>query len=163
MQSPIGDAQAALMSRHVSIIVSSRDERHRPHLMRAVGCRLSDDRRRVTLLMPGGSGDPVLADLRTNGRIAVVFSEPSSNLTVQVKGTDAVVSPVAPGDQALAEAYLLGFIEEIGQLGFSADVARTILAYGQALQRIDFSVSEAFEQTPGPAAGQRLGTAPAIR
>lgn len=157
--SPIGPEQAALIARHVSIIVGSRDARLRPHLMRAVGCRLSPDRRRVTLLMPQGRSREVLDDLRDNGRIAVVFTEPSSNQTVQLKGDDARVAPCGPDDKDLAEHYLRGFVDEIGQLGLAAEVAQTILGHDGGLVAVHFTVAAAFEQTPGPAAGQALNPA----
>jgi hypothetical protein len=154
--SPIGPEQAALIARRVSIIVGSRDARHCPHLMRAVGCRLSQDLRRVTLLMPQGSSREVLDDLRDNGQIAVVFSEPSSNRTLQLKGGDAAVRPCEPGDAALAERYLEGFVDEIGQLGFAAEVAHTMLGHDDELVAVQFTIDAAFEQTPGPTAGERL-------
>ena len=154
--SPIGPEQAALMSRHVSIIVGSRDARQRPHVMRAVGCRLSSDRRRVTVLMPQASGRAVLDDLHDNGQIAVVFSEPTSHLTLQLKGHDAKVASCEAGDAALAEAYLHGFVEEIGQIGLAAEVAHTMLRHGDTLVAVHFTVAAAFEQTPGPAAGEPL-------
>jgi hypothetical protein len=155
---PIGPAQVELITGRVSIIVASRDARLRPHLMRAVGCRLSQDWRRVTVLLPEGRARELLQDLRDNQQIAVVFSRPSSNLTIQLKGNDATVTPSAPEDQALAERYLQGFIEEIGPLGHSADVAHTILGHDGALTSVHFTVAAAFEQTPGPTAGQPLQT-----
>jgi hypothetical protein len=56
----------------------------------------------------------------------------------------------------LAEAYLQGFIEEIGQLGHSADVAHAILGHDSGLVAVHFSIATAFDQTPGPAAGNPL-------
>ena len=156
--SPIGAAQAALITGRVSIIVASRDAQRRPHLMRAVGCRLSPDWRRVTVLLPEDGGRQVLEDLRDNRQIAAVFSRPSSNVTVQLKGDDATVTPSGEEDKALAESYLQGFIEEIGQLGHSAEVAHTILGHDGALTSVHFTVAAAFEQTPGPTAGQPLKT-----
>jgi len=154
----IGPEHAALIRRRVSIIVGSRDERNRPHVMRAVGCRLAEDLRRITVFMPPSSSAHVIADLRANGLIAVVFSEPSSNRTVQFKGMDAVVEPIAPGDELAVDRYLGNFIDEIAQLGFPADVAQTILRRGEGddLVAVHFTPSAGFEQTPGPTAGQAL-------
>jgi hypothetical protein len=157
---PIGSAQVELITGRVSIIVASRDARLRPHVMRAVGCRLSPDWRRLTVLLPEDGGREVLQDLRDNQQIAVVFSRPSSNRTVQLKGHDATVTPGGAEDRALAERYLQGFIEEIGPLGHSADVAHTILGHDGALTAVHFTVAAAFEQTPGPTAGQPLNTTP---
>jgi hypothetical protein len=154
--SPIGHEHAALVARRVSIMVGSRDASLRPHLMRAVGCRLSADWRRATLLVPQGSSGEVLNDLRDNGHIAVVFSEPSSNRTLQLKGHDATVTQCGPDDAALAERYVQGFVAEIGKLGFAADVAHTILSQDDTLLAVHFTIAEAFEQTPGPAAGEPL-------
>ncbi len=154
--SPIGPEQADLIARPVSIIVGTRDAALRPHLMRAVGCRLSDDRRRVTVLMSRAGSAQVLDDLRANGLVAVVFSEPSSHRTLQVKGRDAAVGPCDAGDAALAERHLRGFVDEIGHIGFTAEVAHTLLAHEGDLVAVRFTVDEAFEQTPGPSAGERL-------
>lgn len=158
---PIGPAQADLITGPVSIIVASRDARLRPHLMRAVGCRLSPDRRRVTVLLPEDGAREVLQDLRDNHQVAVVFSRPSSNRTVQLKGDDATVTPGGPEDEALAGTYLQGFIEEIGPLGHPSEVAHTLLGYEGALALVHFTVAAAFEQTPGPTAGQPLPAAAA--
>jgi hypothetical protein len=70
--SPIGSAQVELITGRVSIIVASRDARLRPHLMRAVGCRLSHDWRRVTVLLTEGGAREVL-ETADNRQIAVVF------------------------------------------------------------------------------------------
>jgi hypothetical protein len=153
---PIGPRQAELITGRVSIIVASRDARLRPHLMRAVGCRLSGDGLRVTVLLPERGAREVLDDLRDNQQVAVVFSQPSTNLTVQLKGHDAVAVPAGPEDEALAERYLQAFVEEIGQLGHTAEVAHTILDHAERLVAVHFTVAAAFEQTPGPTAGQPL-------
>jgi Pyridoxamine 5'-phosphate oxidase len=157
--SPIGAEQAALMMRPVSMIVASRDAALRPHLTRALGCRLSDEHRCVTMLLPRAGSGEVLADLAHNGRIAVVFSEPTSNRTLQLKGSDARALACTPEDVAVVGAYARGFAEEIGQLGFGAEVARTLLQHDDAIVAVQFSVAEAFDQTPGPGAGRRLDAA----
>lgn len=154
--SPLGPEQAALIARRVSIIVGSCGRGHQPHLMRAVGCRVSADRRRVTVLLPQRSSQQVLDDLADNGLIAVVFSEPSSHRTVQLKGIDAQVTACGPDDAALADRTLHHFVDEIAQLGFPADVAHTMLSHDDELMAVHFTVSAAFEQTPGPSAGEAV-------
>lgn len=158
----LGPAQVALIGRRVSIIVGSRDAAQRPHVMRAVGARLAADLRSVEVLMPQDSGAQVLDDVRANGQVAVVFSEPHSHLTVQLKGRDAVVRPAVESDRALAQDYHRGFAAEIAQLGFEDEVARTILHHGGELAVIRFTIEAAFEQTPGAAAGQPLAAGGAL-
>jgi Pyridoxamine 5'-phosphate oxidase len=159
--SPIGPEQAALLEGPVSIIVGSRDESLRPHLTRALGCRLDADRRRATVLLPRAAGAQVLADLQANGRIAVVASRPTTNRTLQIKGSDATLQPCTAQDEALAAAHLEGFIDEITRLGFQAEVARTVHRHDTGIAAVGFTIVEAYEQTPGPQAGAPLPTAAA--
>ncbi|HJW11229.1 MAG TPA: pyridoxamine 5'-phosphate oxidase family protein [Albitalea sp.] len=157
MPSPIGPEQAALIGRRVSIIVASRDASLRPHLMRAMGCRLSGDLRTVTLFMARTSSQAVLDDLRANGLIAVVFSEPSTNRTVQLKGGDACVVPTAPGDEVLVQSYIQRHAEEIKGIGFGGNVSHALFKHDAAdLVAVRFTPTAAFEQTPGPKAGEAL-------
>ena len=157
--SPLGAEPAALIARRVSIIVGTRDAALRPHVMRAAGCRLSDDRRRLLVLMPARRGAEVLADLRANRRIAVVFSEPTTHRTLQVKGDDAVVDEAGADERALAEPYHARLADELAELGIGAPVTASLLGRDEPLAAIRFTIAEAFEQTPGPSAGERLDTA----
>ena len=153
----IGPEQVALIARRVSIIVGSRDADNRPHVMRAVGCRLSADLRRITVFLAPSSSAQVLADLRSNASIAVVFSEPTTHRTVQFKGSDALVAPIEPGDEAVVDRYLHSFIQEIGELGFPENVAHSILGReSDDLVAVHFTPRAGFEQTPEPTAGQAL-------
>ena len=151
---------AELTERRVSLHVASRDAAHRPHLMRAMGLRWSADRRQLTLFLHAGASRAVLDDLRANGLIAVVFSEPSSNRTVQLKGRDARIDALEPGDPAIVARYVERFAQEIGELGFGGDVVSALFAHRIAdLVAVRFTPDAAFEQTPGPKAGEPLATA----
>ena len=154
--SPIGPQQAELIGRRVSIIVGSRDAALRPHLMRALACSLSADRCQVTVLINPHSAEQVLADLRANGHIAVVFSEPTTHRTLQLKGNDAQVLECGADGEALAERHLQRFIAELADIGLPAEVARTLLRREGGLVALRFTVREAYDQTPGPQAGSAL-------
>lgn len=154
--SPIGPEQAELIGRRVSIIVGSRDAALRPHLMRALGCSLSADRRQLTVLINPQSARQVLADIAANGRIAVVCSEPTTHRTLQLKGDDAQVLECGDDGEALAERHLNRFIDELADIGLAAEVARTLLTREGGLVALRFTVREAYEQTPGPQAGAAL-------
>jgi hypothetical protein len=98
----------------------------------------------------------VLDDLRANGLIAVVFSEPTTHHTLQLKGNDAQVLPCDQAGEAVAERHLRRFVDELADIGIRADVARTLLAREGGLVAVRFTVREAYEQTPGPQAGTAL-------
>jgi hypothetical protein len=153
----IGPEQIALIQRRVSIIVASRDAALCPHLVRALGCRLSLDACHVTLFLCATSSKAVIEDLRANRLIAVVFSEPSTNRSLQLKGNDATIHPVEPGDRRLVQTYVEGFAEEIAGLGFAREVAKTLFDHEPGdLVAVRFTPRLGFEQTPGPRAGEAL-------
>lgn len=57
--------------------------------------------------------------------------------------------------------YGLSFGEEVGSVGFSAVFQRAIMAGTEAeAVAVSFTPTAAFEQTPGPSAGQPLGAKP---
>jgi hypothetical protein len=59
----------------VSIIVAGRDARNETTVARAVGCRMAEDGRRITVFLSAAQSGALLADVRANGCVAVVFSE----------------------------------------------------------------------------------------
>jgi hypothetical protein len=157
----IDDAMFGLLRRRVSVIVASRDAAHQPHLMQALGLRVSPGRDRVTVLLTRSTSRAVLDDIAANGVVAVVVSEPSTHATAQLKGSDAVVEPAAPGDLALVEAHAERFADEIATIGLSRPLAHAILdRAGGDLVAVSFTPTQAFEQTPGPRAGRAIEASP---
>ncbi len=149
--------QAALIGRRVSINVASSDAARQPHLMRALAARLSDDRREVTVFLGADAARQVLDDVHANGRIAVVFSEPSTHQTVQLKGRDAREVPLLPGDLEHVQRHAGRFADELALIGYDRDLAFAILSHvPDDLVAVQFSVESVFEQTPGPRAGTTL-------
>jgi hypothetical protein len=129
---PVLDADhAAFIQGGVSVVVASRDAARVPRVCRAIGCRVSDDRRRVTVYLSAFQGAPLLAAIRSEGVIAVAFNLPSTHRAYQLKGSDARVVPLE----------------------------RALLWYDPAeLTGVAFTPAAAFTQTPGPRAGERIGS-----
>jgi hypothetical protein len=153
----IDAAHAAFLQGAVSIIVSSCGPGLRPQLMRAVGCRVAPDLREVTVLINRVQAAQVLADIDTNGRIAVVFSEPSSHRTLQLKAGDAHVVPVGTDDLMLMERYRTLMTAEIAGIGLGGSLVDAMLrcSFTEAAA-LCFIPNAAFQQTPGPQAGAPL-------
>ena len=85
----------------VSIIVAGRDARNETTVARAVGCRMAEDGRRITVFLSAAQSGALLADVRANGCVAVVFSEPTTHRAIQLKGTDAAIVPLTAEDPHL--------------------------------------------------------------
>ena len=159
---PVLDADnARFIGGGVSIIVSSRNAANAPELVRAHGCRVSRDRRRVCLFLQAGQAGLLLADIRKNGRIAVVFTRPTTHRSLQLKGDDAALARLRPHDAARVAGYRDAMVAELEGNGISEALTRALLAGGgDGLVAIEFTPVAAFVQTPGPDAGKPLGSTP---
>ena len=153
----IDAARASFLSGGVSIVASSRGADRWPTVARASGCRVSPDGRRVTLFLTGSRAAALLDALRATGAIAAVFNEPGTHLSIQLKGGDAAVGPLAPGDDALVERYADAFAAALCPLGYTEQLARAMVwGAPEDLVAVTFSPSRGFDQTPGPRAGSPL-------
>jgi hypothetical protein len=153
-------ADTHFMQAGVSLVVGACSDDRMPVVARATGCRISRDQSEVTVLMSATQGAEVLRCVRQNGAVAVVFSKPSTHKTIQLKGRDARVAGPMEGDHALALRYGELFSAELAPLGFDPALIRTLLACPPAdLVTVTFTPAEAYIQTPGPSAGQRIGSA----
>jgi hypothetical protein len=151
----------AMMARGVSVIVSSCGHDLTPSLMRAVGSQISPQGDRITVFLNRQQSTQLLRDVASTGRVAVVFSEPHSHRTVQLKSREAHLREVTPDDAPALQRYLQAMQGELGRIGFAPDFAAAMLAHRfDDLSAIEFTPSQAFDQTPGPNAGQplRVGT-----
>jgi hypothetical protein len=153
--------QARFIGGPVSINIASADANLVPSVARAFGCRLSRDRLTLTVFLPEARAAALLRDLRAGGAIAAVFSRPSSHRTLQLKGRDVVIAALAPGDRERMLAYGEQLAAEIRGLGYPEPFARAlVMPVGDAAVAASFAPLAAFEQTPGPAAGQALPIRP---
>ena len=157
MQPLLDDDHAAFIQGGISIIAAAGDAANMPSLVRAIGCKVSTDRRRVTIFVVASSARRLLDDVKLSGRIAVVFSDPPTHRTIQLKGSDAEIVPVVASDREAAAACADAMVAAVVRLGFAMPVVRAMLAFpADALTAIAFTPTAAFVQTPGPRAGAPL-------
>jgi hypothetical protein len=153
----IGAEQAAFICGGVGVSAATCRAGALPNIARATGCRISSDRRVVTLLFAAMPGAAVLDDVRRTGAIAVVFTQPSTHRTLQLKGNDARIVPLEAGDLGLVEQYARAFAADVAPFGFSEAYMRALLACSpDDLIAVQFTIAAAFSQTPGPRAGEPL-------
>jgi len=147
----------AMVNKGVSTIVASRDAGLRPSLMRAVGSCVSDDGARVTVFLARSQSRQLLQDLADNSHIAVVFSQPSTHRTVQVKASRLALRPATEADLPLLQRYLAAMQEEIALVGHGPRLVQAMLAFRlDDVVAVSFTPDCAFDQTPGPRAGAQL-------
>jgi hypothetical protein len=147
-----------LQTSFLSIVAASRGPNNIPCLARALACRLSSDRRQVTLLFCSCDANQMLDHIAANGAIAAVFSVPSTHESLQLKGVDAKVQKPAAADSAFAGRQLEAFIAHVGKLGHPPDLVQRLMSCEPGdLVAVTFTPSAAFSQTPGPRAGHAIG------
>ena len=145
----------------VSINAGSASAAGVPSLCRAFGCRVDPAADRLRLFFAGPQAVELVRDAKRSGALAVVFSEPPTHRTVQIKGQDARLEPLAEGDLACVMAYRAAFAQCLVFLGFTEVMVRTLLdCPDEALVALTFTPSVLFNVTPGAQAGAPLIPAP---
>lgn len=151
--------QLALLARGVGVSVASRDVSHLPDLVRAVGHRVEPSGE-IVVFLSRIDGAGVLANLRANGAVAVVFSQPSTHRTLQLKATRVVIDAVGGADFDTVARCREAMIAELVGLGYAREVGQRLLACEpDELVALRFVPESAFDQTPGPKAGAPVAPA----
>jgi hypothetical protein len=152
---PLLDEETAqFMQRGVSINVASSAGDGFASMSRALGCRISPDRRKVVIFFSAECSASLLADLHNNGAIAAVFSLPTTHQTIQLKGRNVKFEPLLEGDHAIIAGYRQAFIAEIVAMGQREALAAAIVPENSTdVVALSFTPTAAYLQTPGLSAG----------
>jgi hypothetical protein len=150
----ISEELASFLESGISILVGTRDADRRPAAMRAMGATVAPDRRSVAIHLPESTSARTLANLRDNGRIAVTFSRPRDHRSIQIKGRVVESRPSTEADRSRQERYSAALVDELETVGMARSTTGR-LSYWPSVT-VQVVVEERFDQTPGPAAGQKL-------
>ena len=147
----------AMVDRGVSVIVASRNAALRPSIMRGVGSAISADGIQVTVFLRRSQSRQLMQDIEAGGGLAVVFSEPPTHRTLQLKARQATLRPASPTDQPQLARYLASMQCELAQVGYGPEFAAAMLSAPlEDVVAVQFTPESAFDQTPGPRAGNPL-------
>lgn len=138
----------------VSITLSSRNEAMRSSVGKGIACRVSEDRRTVTVFLMRKRAAPVLVDLEAGFPVAAVFCLPSTHRTIQLKAGAASVAPMdaAQAPEAMRQKEALAL--DLATFGYTPSFVRAYFSYeADDMVAVTFSPEAAFMQTPGPRAG----------
>jgi len=117
---------------------------------------------RIELLVRSEPGAELLAAIRATGRVAVSAGVPSTYRVLHIKGVDAQVLP-AYAEQAPKFAHCFeAWLRQIELFG--ADRRQVMAVLGDLtladLSCVRFTPLAAWDQTPGPGAGQAIDLLP---
>lgn len=155
---PVLDADAvALLQLGCSINAGAVGLDGMPTAARCCGCRVAPDRSSLTLFLSKTQGARVLRAVTENSAIAVVFSQPTTHRTLQIKGRDAVIVTPSADDLRLVAEYRGAFARELTAFGYEESIAYTVLSHPASdIAALRFTPAEVYLQTPGPKAGERI-------
>ena len=149
-------AEAEFVQGAVSISVAARTADLTPVVARALGCRVATDRRQLRVFLSRSIAAAVLACLEENGAIAVAFTLPSTHQTLKLKGRDAQLIEPDQADLPWIQDYRRRFALDLAVIGYTPEFAGAVVPVMSDLVAVRFTPSAAFDQTPGPGAGQEL-------
>ena len=137
--------------------IGTRDAALRPSHTFAVGAVVHDDRETVTVFVPTARARRILADLESNGRVALGIALVSHE-AYQLKGSYLSTRPTDASDLARQETYRKALLDDALRVGYPDEIARPLtqgFAYTPGTA-ITFRAEQVFLQTPGPGAGTPL-------
>jgi hypothetical protein len=146
---------AEFLETGIAAIVGSTDGENRPSMTHAWGLRLAPDSRTLAFFVEAVRSKTLLANVTTNGRLAVTFANPVSYRSIQLKGRCIDTRPATPDDERWIEAQFARFVASTALVGDPPELMQRMMS-GGPFRRFDMTIDSSFDQTPGPDAGRAL-------
>jgi hypothetical protein len=121
---------------------------------RAVALRTNRELTEITVYLPMGTSQDVLANIAATKRLAVVASYPPDHCAVQLKGTATAVRLATDDESEFVHARLNSFADVLHRIGVPRRIGGSINCWPAFA--VEMKVDEMFEQTPGPNAGMPI-------
>ena len=151
----ISDEIRAHILRNVgTILVGTRDATLTPEITRGWAPTILPDGHTMDVCVSLSAGAKTLENLRDSEEIAVTFHQTVTYQTVQLKGRFLESGELTSRDWEAFQRQKNIFLEQTKMHGIPLDIVSRL--FTTDLVRIRFVVHEAFEQTPGPGAGDKL-------
>lgn len=149
------DTWAAHLQQGVVLRIGASTAAGEPEIFRGLAAWALPDGR-VEVLLQHGIGAPLLAAIAATGRIAVSAGLPTTFRVLHLKGRDAEVLPTRPEHGALFTRCFEAYLAQLAVFGTQrAQIDRTLGPIVLAdLCCVRFTPVGAWDQTPGPGAGQ---------
>ena len=134
-----------------SILVGTVDPAGWPAACRGVALVVDADHEGFTVYVPVATGAETVANIASNGRVAVAATEPASHTSIQLKGRTRAVRVARSDEEERVRLSLDRFADSLDLVGLPRGVTRTMTCWPAFA--IEVAVEAVFDQTPGPNAG----------
>ena len=135
-------------------MVGTRDASLMPECTRAWGIRIAADRGVVTVVLSETFAGKTIENLRENGRIAVTCTRPTDHFTCQLKGRVQSIKRATSADRDLSRRWHREFMAELTAIGVPSALSEAWIA--EPTLAVEITVTDVFDQTPGPGAGRKV-------
>jgi hypothetical protein len=143
---------AKMLESGVSLVVGTVDGGGLPDAPRAWGAWVLHGPERVRFLLPDLAARTI-ANLAGGGLVAVTASHVVTHRSVQLKGAAAIVEPATRDDLDLGSRYKQEFFDVVSETdAIDRPLMERMAPTG--FVAVEFTVSDVFDQTPGPTAGK---------
>lgn len=142
----------------VSISLAAAGSDGKASITKAQGCHVTD-RRRITVFASRSASIDVIRCCGETGQVTAVFSMPATHETYQIKGHHPRVEPLTRDDFTLLHRYRIAFSAQIASFGYPPQMADALFDFpAEDMVAISFEAHSIFDQTPGPRAGEAVGS-----
>ncbi len=150
----ISEELADFLMSGLSITAGSRDAEMQPDGARAWAVRVHEDRQLLTVYLYSQAAPAMLRNLEACPLLALSIDRPSDSRACQIKGAFVGSRRGRPSERAEVTRQVEGFLGELEKIG----IPRAMTAGWKfwPCVAIDLRVTELYEQTPGPGAGEPL-------
>lgn len=145
-----------------SLRLGSRDRGGNPRVCRALAAALQHDGRMLVLLAERNA-PLVVAAVRETGQVALLATSPRTYRTLHLKGHDAHVALACADHALLLTQQRATLAQELSEVDGFANAPFLHNWFDVALKdlvAVHFSIAGAWNQTPGPQAGQVIELEP---
>jgi hypothetical protein len=151
----IDDELKEFIHRGVAVVLGTASAEGRPHVTYVWGPKVLESRARLHVFLEVPRSEQPVANLEETRLAAVTLAEPVSYRSFQLKGRYQGLTPATSDEVSWVERHREAFSSQTALIGDSPGVRRN--AWMDApLLRLEVDVEAAFDQTPGPNAGQPL-------
>jgi hypothetical protein len=154
MSMMISDELAGFLESGLAITIATRDADLEPDGGWAWAARVHEDRASLTLFVHERSAPALLRNLQSHPEIAIAFDLPSSHRACQVKGRFTASRRARPGERAEIERQAQAFVVDLESIGIPQAMTAGWKCWPSVA--IELRVTQLFEQTPGPGAGEPM-------
>jgi hypothetical protein len=147
----IDEELAAFLEEGIAIHIGTRNAVLEPSGARVVAVAVEADGTHVVAFVPKIAAATVLADLESNGQVALVFARPPDERACQLKGTFIDARQASDDQQPMVQQQWGRWLQRLTTIGYPLEIFAGWTTWPCMAVRV--RINAIFNQTPGPGAG----------